>query len=88
MDPKDEPEETTISASFEVVTTSTASRINHDNPSNTMDTSATVTVTVTTTDDDFQWTPTTIAQSIVLFFLAGVAEIVGGWMIWYVFVSI
>jgi hypothetical protein len=32
---------------------------------------------------EFQWTTATIIQSIVLFFLAGVAEIVGGWMIWY-----
>ena len=33
-------------------------------------------------DSSFQWTPATIAQSVALFFLAGVAEIVGGWMIW------
>ncbi|CAJ1966474.1 unnamed protein product [Cylindrotheca closterium] len=30
----------------------------------------------------FEWTALTIAQAIVLFFLAGVAEIVGGWMVW------
>lgn len=30
----------------------------------------------------FQWTSWTIAQAVVLFFLAGVAEIGGGWMVW------
>jgi small multidrug resistance family-3 protein len=30
----------------------------------------------------FVWTPITIVQAIVLFFLAGFAEIVGGWLIW------
>ena len=34
--------------------------------------------------DVFKWTWVTILQSIVLFFLAGVAEIIGGWMVWYV----
>ena len=34
--------------------------------------------------DVFKWTWVTIIQSIVLFFLAGVAEIIGGWMVWYV----
>ena len=33
---------------------------------------------------EFHWTAFTILQSIVLFLLAGVAEIVGGWMVWYV----
>jgi hypothetical protein len=36
----------------------------------------------TTAEDEFTWTPTTIVQSIFLFFLADAAEIVGGWMIW------
>jgi len=35
-----------------------------------------------TDDESFEWTVATIAQSIVLFLLAGVAEILGGWMIW------
>ena len=33
-------------------------------------------------DTEFQWTPITIVQSIGIFCLAGVAEIVGGWMVW------
>lgn len=33
-------------------------------------------------DDEFQWTAVTIIQSIGLFGLAGVAEIMGGWMVW------
>jgi small multidrug resistance family-3 protein len=32
--------------------------------------------------DPFQWTPLTILQSLSLFGLAGVAEILGGWMVW------
>ena len=32
--------------------------------------------------DFIQWTPTTILLSIVLFCLAGVAEIGGGWLVW------
>ena len=32
--------------------------------------------------DAFEWTAITVAQAVVLFFLAGVAEIVGGWMVW------
>ena len=30
----------------------------------------------------FQWTWKTVLQSIVVFAVAGVAEIVGGWMVW------
>lgn len=30
----------------------------------------------------FEWTAIAVAQAVVLFFLAGVAEIVGGWMVW------
>ena len=30
----------------------------------------------------FEWTALTITQAVALFFLAGVAEIVGGWMVW------
>mmetsp|Transcript_19315 Transcript_19315/g.46662 ORF Transcript_19315/g.46662 Transcript_19315/m.46662 type:complete len:161 (-) Transcript_19315:1959-2441(-) len=33
-------------------------------------------------DDHFQWTPKTVALSVVLMVAAGVAEIIGGWMIW------
>lgn len=33
-------------------------------------------------DNRFEWTALTVAQAVVLFFLAGVAEIVGGWMVW------
>jgi drug/metabolite transporter superfamily protein YnfA len=33
-------------------------------------------------DGNFQWTTATIIQSVALFFLAGAAEIVGGWMVW------
>ncbi|KAL3917173.1 MAG: hypothetical protein SGILL_004839 [Bacillariaceae sp.] len=29
-----------------------------------------------------EWTAATIAQSIALFLLAGIAEILGGWMVW------
>mmetsp|Transcript_23634 Transcript_23634/g.49724 ORF Transcript_23634/g.49724 Transcript_23634/m.49724 type:complete len:146 (-) Transcript_23634:1591-2028(-) len=35
-----------------------------------------------TDGESFEWTVASIAQSIVLFFLAGVAEILGGWMVW------
>jgi small multidrug resistance family-3 protein len=30
----------------------------------------------------FQWTTATVLQSIGIFCLAGVAEIIGGWMVW------
>ena len=33
-------------------------------------------------DDHFQWTPKTVALSIFLMVAAGVAEIMGGWMVW------
>ena len=32
--------------------------------------------------DDFHWTAATIVQSIVVFCLAGCAEILGGWLVW------
>ena len=32
--------------------------------------------------DDFQWTAATIVQSVVVFCLAGCAEILGGWLVW------
>ncbi len=32
--------------------------------------------------DDFEWTAAAIVQSVALFGLAGVAEILGGWMVW------
>lgn len=48
-----------------------------------METTTTTKTIEGSTGDDFQWTPSAIAQSIALFLLAGVAEIVGGWMIWY-----
>ena len=35
-------------------------------------------------DESFEWTFATIVQSVVLFLLAGVADIVGGWMVWMV----
>jgi hypothetical protein len=38
--------------------------------------------------DVFKWTWVTIIQSIVLFLLAGVAEIIGGWMVWYVVTTV
>ena len=43
-----------------------------------------------TGDDEakFHWTTETIVQSMVLFFLAGCAEIIGGWMVWYDFILI
>ena len=43
-----------------------------------------------TGDDEakFHWTTETIVQSMVLFFLAGCAEIIGGWMVWYDFIVI
>ena len=33
-------------------------------------------------DDHFQWTPKTVALSVFLMVAAGVAEIMGGWLIW------
>lgn len=33
-------------------------------------------------NDTFHWTAQTVLQSIGVFCLAGVAEIVGGWMVW------
>ena len=40
--------------------------------------------TNTTADDStsFHWTAANVAQSIFIFCLAGLAEIMGGWMIW------
>ena len=32
--------------------------------------------------DGFQWTAATIVQSVVVFCLAGCAEILGGWLVW------
>jgi len=32
--------------------------------------------------EEFQWTAATIVQSIVVFCLAGCAEILGGWLVW------
>ena len=34
--------------------------------------------------EDFQWNAATIVQSIVVFCLAGCAEILGGWLVWAV----
>ena len=36
----------------------------------------------TSTTESFQWTALSVAQSIGIFCLAGVAEIMGGWMVW------
>jgi small multidrug resistance family-3 protein len=33
-------------------------------------------------DGDFQWTAITIVQATALFCFAGVAEIIGGWLVW------
>jgi len=33
-------------------------------------------------EGEFQWTPLTIAQSIAIFCLAGLAEIFGGYLVW------
>ena len=33
-------------------------------------------------DDSFQWTAITIVQSVFIFLLAGLLEIMGGWLIW------
>ena len=33
-------------------------------------------------EGDFQWTPLAIVQSIAIFCLAGIAEIVGGYLVW------
>jgi drug/metabolite transporter superfamily protein YnfA len=33
-------------------------------------------------DGLFKWTPVTVLQSVALFCLAGIAEIVGGWLVW------
>jgi small multidrug resistance family-3 protein len=33
-------------------------------------------------EDSFQWTALTVLQAIAVFCLAGLAEIVGGWMVW------
>jgi len=43
---------------------------------------ATTTTSSNVDDESFEWTVATIAQSIALFLLAGVAEILGGWMVW------
>jgi small multidrug resistance family-3 protein len=40
------------------------------------------TTTEKETTDVFEWTATAIVQSIALFGIAGVAEILGGWMVW------
>jgi hypothetical protein len=32
--------------------------------------------------DSFQWTPIIIFQTILLFLVAGLAEIGGGWLVW------
>jgi drug/metabolite transporter superfamily protein YnfA len=62
--------------------------IEEENVTSSVPTTLAPTINTTTSnlreecDDAFQWTSATIAQSISLFFFAGVAEIVGGWMIW------
>lgn len=33
-------------------------------------------------NDGFDWTAVTILQSIAIFILAGIAEIMGGWLVW------
>eukprot|EP00550_Attheya_septentrionalis_P007222 CAMPEP_0198287366 /NCGR_PEP_ID=MMETSP1449-20131203/6213_1 /TAXON_ID=420275 /ORGANISM="Attheya septentrionalis, Strain CCMP2084" /LENGTH=141 /DNA_ID=CAMNT_0043985313 /DNA_START=188 /DNA_END=610 /DNA_ORIENTATION=- len=33
-------------------------------------------------DDPFVWAPLYVAQAVAVFCLAGVAEILGGWMVW------
>ncbi|KAL7553054.1 hypothetical protein ACHAWF_016302 [Thalassiosira exigua] len=33
-------------------------------------------------DETFQWTAVTILQSVAIFVAAGIAEIMGGWLIW------
>lgn len=35
-----------------------------------------------TVEEDFKWTSLNIVWSIGVFFMAGVAEITGGWMVW------
>ena len=54
--------------------------------SNSMDTSVTDTKDAVTEiveeTSGFEWTTIAIVQSIFLFFLAGVAEILGGWLVW------
>lgn len=35
-----------------------------------------------TLEESFQWTPIIILQAIAVFCLAGLAEIVGGWLVW------
>lgn len=33
-------------------------------------------------EESFSWTPQTVAQALALFVAAGVAEILGGWLVW------
>ena len=33
-------------------------------------------------DEAFSWTPLTVVQALALFIAAGVAEVLGGWLIW------
>ena len=33
-------------------------------------------------EESFSWTPLTVAQALALFVAAGVAEILGGWLVW------
>lgn len=35
-------------------------------------------------DSGFHWTPATVVLAIFLFFLAGLCEIGGGWLVWQV----
>ena len=35
-------------------------------------------------DSKFHWTPATVVLAIFLFFLAGLCEIGGGWLVWQV----
>lgn len=33
-------------------------------------------------EESFSWTPQTVVQAVILFLAAGVAEILGGWLVW------
>jgi small multidrug resistance family-3 protein len=44
--------------------------------------SSSSTTTTDKLDDVFQWTAITIVQATALFCFAGVAEIIGGWLVW------
>ena len=50
----------------------------------TVITAATAQALVISNDSSIHWTPGTVVLAIFLFFLAGLCEIGGGWLVWQV----